>query len=295
VDLNLRLAVIETFSANVLGVENRRSGLGIGSFKFCDLYSNKALFGLSQEPIPLRRCFERRTESSPSEREGATLMHCQCPNQETIVWFIGQPSTIQKLLRNSIHKRTGIACRTAASSTLLPWKKLNLNTKWLILQNAQGLDEPQLEALLLSIENRRNCLKTIYNVSVERKQNFEQLAFESGWHGVFHIGIGLEKMINGIIGLLEGRLWFQREAILNSKHLDLPCMDCKVPYDTALTTRERQILCVIARGATNREISDYLKISQHTVKTHIYNIYQKIKVPNRLQAAIWASDNLVVR
>jgi LuxR family transcriptional regulator, positive regulator of biofilm formation len=222
-------------------------------------------------------------------------MLCQFPKQETVVWFIGQPSTLQKLLRNSIHKKTGIACRTAPSSTLLPWKKVNLGTKWLVLLDAQGLEETQLEALLLSSQNRRNCLQAMYNVGVERKLIFEQLAFESGWHGVFHIGIGLEKMINGIINLLEGRLWFQRDAVLNSKQFERQCTDCRSYCETALTSRERQILCVIARGATNREISDHLKISQHTVKTHIYNIYQKIKVPNRLQAAIWASDNLVVR
>ena len=59
-----------------------------------------------------------------------------------------------------------------------------------------------------------------------------------------------------------------------------------------MTEREQQVLSVIAKGATNQEISAHLKISQHTVKTHIYNIYQKINVPNRLQAALWASQNL---
>jgi LuxR family transcriptional regulator of csgAB operon len=229
------------------------------------------------------------------KREGAALMPCQFPNQETVVWFIGPASTIQRLLRDSIHKKTGIACKTAQSPTALPWKKVNLDTKWLILEDAQGIDETQLETLLLSSESRRNCLRAVYNVSVKRKKMFEQLAYESGWQGVFHIGIGLEKMINGIIDLLEGRLWLQRDAVLGSKQLDRQCIDCQAYCETALTARERQILCVIARGATNREISDHLKISQHTVKTHIYNIYQKIKVPNRLQAAIWASDNLVVR
>lgn len=59
-----------------------------------------------------------------------------------------------------------------------------------------------------------------------------------------------------------------------------------------LTSREKEILTRIASGASNREIADALFISHHTVKTHIYNIYKKIKVPNRFQAALWIAENL---
>ena len=58
-----------------------------------------------------------------------------------------------------------------------------------------------------------------------------------------------------------------------------------------LTPREKQILTMIAVGASNDEIADNLCISPHTVKTHLYNIYNKIRVPNRIQAALWAAKN----
>jgi DNA-binding NarL/FixJ family response regulator len=221
-------------------------------------------------------------------------MQYQLLYREAVVWFVGQSSSIQKLLRNSIHQRIGIKCRTAPSTDNLPWKKRRINTRWLILWDVHNYDPDELEALVISCECRRNCIQAMYNVSVEKKQAFERQAFEHGWHGVFHISTGLEKMIYGIIDLLEGRLWFQRAALLNVNLLDRQGMDCPNLYAEGLTERERQVLCAIARGATNREISDLLQISQHTVKTHVYNIYQKIKVPNRLQAAIWASDNLGV-
>jgi DNA-binding CsgD family transcriptional regulator len=49
---------------------------------------------------------------------------------------------------------------------------------------------------------------------------------------------------------------------------------------------------MIITGLKNEEIANRLYISAHTVKTHIYNIFKKINVPNRLQAALWAAKNL---
>jgi DNA-binding NarL/FixJ family response regulator len=59
-----------------------------------------------------------------------------------------------------------------------------------------------------------------------------------------------------------------------------------------LTSREREILCRLACGAKNKEIAADLCISLHTVKTHIYKIYKKINVSDRLQAALWAATYL---
>ncbi len=64
------------------------------------------------------------------------------------------------------------------------------------------------------------------------------------------------------------------------------------PRSTVLTPREIEILTMVAQGAPNQKISEDLCVSPHTVKTHLYNIYKKIEVPNRLQAALWAVKNL---
>ena len=60
----------------------------------------------------------------------------------------------------------------------------------------------------------------------------------------------------------------------------------------AITEREQEITRLILAGKSNREIEDILYISYTTVKTHIYNIYKKIDVPNRLQATLWVTKNL---
>ena len=61
-----------------------------------------------------------------------------------------------------------------------------------------------------------------------------------------------------------------------------------------LTVREKQILTLIAKGLSNRDISDHLFISESTVENHIHNIFRKLGVSKRIKAAICANDmNLV--
>lgn len=51
-----------------------------------------------------------------------------------------------------------------------------------------------------------------------------------------------------------------------------------------LTNRENELLKLIADGLTNREISDYLVISESTVENHLHHIYEKLGISNRAQA-----------
>jgi DNA-binding CsgD family transcriptional regulator len=55
-----------------------------------------------------------------------------------------------------------------------------------------------------------------------------------------------------------------------------------------LSNREREVLSLIGQGATNREIAQKLIISEHTVKSHIQSILNKLDVHNRQQAAVFA-------
>jgi DNA-binding CsgD family transcriptional regulator len=50
-----------------------------------------------------------------------------------------------------------------------------------------------------------------------------------------------------------------------------------------ISDREQEIIRLISRGRTNREIADMLYVSLQTVKQHTYNIYRKLKVKNRVQ------------
>ncbi len=62
-----------------------------------------------------------------------------------------------------------------------------------------------------------------------------------------------------------------------------------VPVQLAeLSTREREVLDLIAQGSSNREIATTLYISEKTVKNHVTNILSKLNLRYRTQAALFA-------
>ena len=56
----------------------------------------------------------------------------------------------------------------------------------------------------------------------------------------------------------------------------------------ALTSREKEVLALVAKGATNQDIAEKLFVRDVTVKTHLNSIFKKLKVTNRTQAVLLA-------
>jgi DNA-binding NarL/FixJ family response regulator len=56
----------------------------------------------------------------------------------------------------------------------------------------------------------------------------------------------------------------------------------------SLTPREREVLALLARGMTNRQLADQLFVSEKTIKTHVSSILTKLRVADRTQAALYA-------
>lgn len=61
---------------------------------------------------------------------------------------------------------------------------------------------------------------------------------------------------------------------------------------TSLTPEEVEILVKVAGGATNQKIAEELRIGPNKVDIHVGKTFKKIKVRNRLEAALWAAKNL---
>ncbi|NJN56283.1 MAG: response regulator transcription factor [Leptolyngbyaceae cyanobacterium RM2_2_4] len=78
------------------------------------------------------------------------------------------------------------------------------------------------------------------------------------------------------------------EKVLNGSTVQRPKQ--LPPKLAELTPREREVLCLIVAGASNREIAQTLFISERTVKNHITSILSRLNLGNRTQAAMYASS-----
>lgn len=105
-----------------------------------------------------------------------------------------------------------------------------------------------------------------------------------------------ETLVAVIKSTHEGASWLDpriAQVVLN-KFVDKFGKFLKSDKATDLTEREVDVLNLIAKGCSNQEISDQLHISLNTVKTHIKNIFQKLEVEDRTQAAMRAvKDELI--
>lgn len=62
--------------------------------------------------------------------------------------------------------------------------------------------------------------------------------------------------------------------------------------DRSLSAREEQVLRLVVGGLANKQIARRLTISERTVKAHLTNVFARLGVTDRTQAALWASEHL---
>lgn len=101
----------------------------------------------------------------------------------------------------------------------------------------------------------------------------------------------LKRAINAIV---NGENYIQPKLIpaLNQRLVNRDVDKDKIE---SLTNRELEVLIQVANGLFNREIAKSLNISERTVKNHIFNIFKKIGVSDRTQAAVFAIKNDLIK
>lgn len=110
--------------------------------------------------------------------------------------------------------------------------------------------------------------------------------------GLFFDDTPPAQIAEGLRLILEGEMWVPRrlmQAYLE-RYRRPPTNSIKTP--NLLTKREREILILLEKGTTNAAMANVMEVSEHTIKTHLYNIYKKINAANRIEAINWSRQNL---
>jgi DNA-binding CsgD family transcriptional regulator len=162
-----------------------------------------------------------------------------------------------------------------------------------ILLDWTDVDRENVWSDISSWRSANSCQCFFAFCNVDPKVEIEKLALTNNIQGLFYENDPLHIIPKGISSILNGDLWYSRKTL--SKRI-LENNSSKHHFDHAaasnLTLREREILILMASGCSNKEIAGKLHISGHTVKTHVYNIYRKLNVDSRFQAALWAAKYL---
>jgi DNA-binding NarL/FixJ family response regulator len=79
-------------------------------------------------------------------------------------------------------------------------------------------------------------------------------------------------------------LELQRFQITTVRSHSMSHLESAPSHESELTPREREILNLIAKGCTNRQVAETLHVAVGTVEVHIHNILKKLEVKSRMQA-----------
>jgi DNA-binding NarL/FixJ family response regulator len=118
-------------------------------------------------------------------------------------------------------------------------------------------------------------------------------AFRAGVKGIFSREEPFEALCKCIHMVSQGQVWansqelhFLINALARTSSVDkINGQSFKIP--TLLTKREAGIVRLVAEGLTNRDISQQLNLSEHTVRNYLFRIFNKVGISSRLELALY--------
>jgi DNA-binding NarL/FixJ family response regulator len=153
---------------------------------------------------------------------------------------------------------------------------------------------PKMDGLevLKELKSKKNSVKVLI-LTVHSEVEYLVKAIDTGADGYLLKDSGSAELKQAITDILNDETYIQPSLIpaLNSRLVN---RDMDMEKLDSLTNREVEILAQVASGMFNKEIADNLCISERTVKNHISNIFKKIEVSDRTQAAVFAIRNNII-
>jgi DNA-binding NarL/FixJ family response regulator len=122
-------------------------------------------------------------------------------------------------------------------------------------------------------------------------------AGDLGAEGFFSKAVEPDELIHAIRGVLSGGKLCNDPTLKSGPiapsipDFVFPNLEPQSPVGENLTEKESLVLSFIAMGLDNPALMEKLHITKNTLKTHIRNIFSKLGVSNRTQAAVWAIQN----
>jgi DNA-binding NarL/FixJ family response regulator len=121
---------------------------------------------------------------------------------------------------------------------------------------------------------------------LDDEQTIETLRL--GVQGVLLKSMPTRMMIQCIHNVYAGGQWMEKQSLGHAFEKMLRREAGARRLATILTDRETEVMCLVARGMSNRQIANQLTVGEGTVKVHVHNIYAKLGVSNRVDLTLYA-------
>ena len=155
------------------------------------------------------------------------------------------------------------------------------------MPNMNGLD------VLKELKARKSKVKVLV-LTVHNETEYLMKAVDIGINGYVLKDSESAELKKAIRAIMDGETYIQPSLIpaLNAKRLERNEDEEKID---SLTRRELEVLKLLAIGMYNKEVAEKLEISERTVKNHVSNIFKKLEVTDRTQAAVFAIRNNLIK
>lgn len=199
-----------------------------------------------------------------------------------------------QLLQRSLEEKLHIYVRVLQLDSILEGRELGLSIeadKFVVI-DMSAINSGFLPKYL-QYKNRYFPQSQEVLLNCEKDIDSRKLLDWTSLVGVFYLDDDIDTLSKGMNAIQNGEMWLSRklaqEYIMYYRQRQKSTTNALY---SKLTRREQQIIRHLAKGATNTEIADKLFVSENTVKTHLHNLFKKIHAKNRLQALIWAKENI---
>jgi DNA-binding NarL/FixJ family response regulator len=116
-------------------------------------------------------------------------------------------------------------------------------------------------------------------------------AFRAGAVGVFQRDQPYEQLIKCIKCVQVGQVWAsgqQMRYAIEALASSLPIPSTGIAGPGILSKREEEIVAKVAEGLKNREIANLLFVSEHTIKNHLFRIFERLNISSRAELILYA-------
>jgi DNA-binding NarL/FixJ family response regulator len=209
---------------------------------------------------------------------------------EPLLYIAGDNAFNNEVLAEYLSRQMNLPCRSIRISQLLKLLDPEFERTEILFFDCSSMDDQKSlkEYSFKRFLLLRRCKVIWFNLNPG--SDMDTIALNLGIDGIIYEHQQASLYAEAATAVMNDELWYPRRILEQHLYENATPTCVSEPEESLLTSREKEVLVLLASGMKNADIAAEFCISPHTVKSHIYNLYKKINVSNRFEAAKWLSQ-----